>query len=348
MVGTTRVPSAFEHEARHLLESGHDAPLLVRRELTDALHARGEQQAQLAARARHVRECNGNDQLLIRASVEFSNHCRQQCSFCGMTVKNTELLRYRLSSSEICEIVNHVSSLGIEHLHLVAGEDWQPGDVLEPAIRYAADRGMEITLVVGQRSANEYCRWRDAGATRYILKVETTDEEAFDRSRTGTQLFRRVSHLLFLRSLGFKIGSGVICGLPGQTTSSLAGDLLFLKALQPDMASVSRFLPNAKSRYADEPEGDRDTTLNVVSLLRIILDRPGFRIPASTTLGVRQVDGLLHGANVVSFHATPPRVADLYSADVIHERDMTIMDDILSLSKESGLELQRSTSRSCR
>ncbi len=339
MTAVTRTPRAFEDAARNLLDSSRGAAQALKAEFRDSLLARGHQQQQLAAQARDIRQKNGNNQLLVRASLEFSNYCRQQCSFCGMTRRNSELQRFRLKPAEIRQIIDQVADMGITQLHLVAGEDWQPGKFLEKPIQYATDLGMETTLAIGQRSSGEYRRWREAGASRYILKVETTSEEAFNRARTGTKLFRRVSHLLYLRSLGFKIGSGVICGLPGQSVDDLVADLLFFKMLQPDMVSVSRFLPNGQSRYAANPEGDQDTTLNFVSLLRINLDRPDLRIPSGTTLGHRQLDGLLHGANLVSFHATPAQVASLYSADMIHTREMKMMSDIRRLSEKSGLIL---------
>ena len=38
-----------------------------------------------------------------------------------------------------------------------------------------------------------------------------------------------------LRTAGYEVGSGALVGLPGQTTESLADDLLYFKELDADM-----------------------------------------------------------------------------------------------------------------
>ncbi|MDD4616011.1 MAG: radical SAM protein [Alphaproteobacteria bacterium] len=293
--------TGLEELASSVLQSAYSGSISLRPKLREQLNARGEKQAILARTARDTREKTGDNYLVVRASIEFSNYCRQICSYCGMAATNSTLQRYRLNSSQMCKIIQEVSSLGVTDLHLASGEDRSFKAVeLVPVIAEAVSAGMEVTLVNGQRSIGDYALWKDAGASRYILKVETTNPEVFKDAKPGADLTQRVSHLLYLRELGFKIGSGVISGLPGQTVDDLVGDLIFLKELKPDMNSVSRFLPNSQSRYANASEGDPDTALNFLSLLRIEMSRPGLRIPAGTSLGRRQIDAFDHGANVVS------------------------------------------------
>jgi biotin synthase-like enzyme len=108
------------------------------------------------------------------------------------------------------------------------------------------------------------------------------------------------------------------------------------------MASVSRFLPNFQSEFANEAEGDSDLTLNLISLLRIELPSKELRIPAGATLSHRQVDSINHGANIISFNVTPEEYAGLYSADQIKERDIIQLEEIKNLSVSSGLPLSPS------
>ena len=327
--------------AEEIIMYSHDYSASVKAELKEKILSLGLDQKALAKEACIKRAETGEDSIVVRASLEFSNICKQKCAFCGMTVLNKELSRYRMTENQIYSVIDDVSSQGIKELHLASGEDWGfKTNALSNVISYAVDKGMSVTLVTSQRKLNEYKILKDAGAFRYILKVETTNQNLFIDARTGTLLLTRVAHLLFLRDIGFKIGSGIICGLPNQTVDDLVNDILFFKQLQPDMASVSRFLPNYQSRYANYPEGSYDLTLNFLSLLRIELSSEGLRIPAGTTLGRRQVEALNHGANVVSLHVTPDDYAELYSSDLINERTLTKMNGIFELSKEANMPIR--------
>lgn len=334
--------ATYKDAAQELLETAKGANATTKSALKEKLLARGADQEDLALDARKARVETGENSLLVRACLEFSNYCRQTCSFCGMAAYNREIPRYRMSVDQIDAVVDSVTTLGVYNINLGSGEDWAfRADTLATVLRKASGRGMDITLVTSQRrTADDYKLWRDAGANRYVLKVETTDPKIVSEARPKTSLLTRVSHLLCLRDIGFKIGSGIICGLPNQTIDHLVDDLLFLKALKPDMASVSRFLPNNQSRYAQKSEGDHDTTLNFLSLMRTELSAPGLRIQASTTLGRRQSDSINHGANIVSLHVTPDEFAQLYSADRIKERHMTKIEAIRALSRETGLPLR--------
>lgn len=335
-----RIAPYYESAAEVLAQSTRIARD-VRNSVVRALGARGIEQDELALKASESRRLTGDDFIVVRASLEFSSFCRQRCSFCGMNALNKGLKRYRLNEDQILSIIGSISKLGVKDLHLASGEDWGfKGEALARVVTGAKALGLEVTLVTGHRSVEDYVRFREAGADRYILKVESTNPDVFNASRMGTELRTRVAHLLFLRSLGFKIGTGIICGLPGQAEEDLAGDIGFLATLRPDMASVSRFLPNPESSFRSHPEGCPDTTLNVLSLMRLHLATPGLRIPAGTTLGRRQTDAIRHGANVVSLHVTPEEHADQYSADRIFERHLVEMDEIRNLSAQTGLALR--------
>lgn len=312
-----------------------------RERYVERLSVRGKPQEELAREAREARDQNVGTSLIVRASYEISNHCRQKCSFCGMNALNRQLPRYRFSFDDMEQVIGDLNDMGITDLHLASGEDWaMHAETLERVIKRAVAANLEVTLVTGHRPLEDYRRWWEAGAGRYILKVETTNPVLFKAARLGTELRTRVAHLLFLRAIGFKIGTGIICGLPGQTVEDLAGDLCFLRRMEPDMASVSRFLPNQQSVFAAAPEGDPDLTLNFISLIRLEVRVPDLRIPAGTTLGRRQVDAINHGANVVSLHVTPTEVAELYSADKVRTRHLTQMDMIMRLAEESGTTVQ--------
>ncbi|MDD3371482.1 MAG: hypothetical protein PHE27_06625 [Alphaproteobacteria bacterium] len=102
-----------EERAFNLLLSASSGSSLLRSKLKEQLNARGEKQAILAQSARDARKRSGDDYLIVRASIEFSNYCRQICSYCGMAATNATLKRYRLNANQMCKIVKEVSSLGV-------------------------------------------------------------------------------------------------------------------------------------------------------------------------------------------------------------------------------------------
>jgi biotin synthase len=188
---TNDMITGFEDCARSLLEAARQTDSMTKLGVRKQLLARGDEQGLLAARARAARRMTGDDSLIVRASLEFSNYCRQQCSFCGMTAHNKQLERYRMNEAQMRQIVRDVACLGVKDLHLTSGEDWGfRADALATVIAEAVAAGMEVTLVTGHRKVEDYQTWRDAGASRYILKVETTNEQLFHEARTGTVLMQ--------------------------------------------------------------------------------------------------------------------------------------------------------------
>src|SRR4051794_29924830 len=117
---SSRFYNFFEEAAEIITESR--SPEHARTALNDIarLSARGVEQKSLAKEAREIRDRNGGNFLIVRASLEFSNYCRQNCSFCGMNAKNRELSRYRMSYEQISRVVDDVVSIGVTDLHLAS------------------------------------------------------------------------------------------------------------------------------------------------------------------------------------------------------------------------------------
>ena len=98
-------------------------------------------------------------------------------------------------------------------------------------------------------------------------------------------------------------------GSPGQKLEYLAEDLIFLKELQPDMVGIGPFIPHHDTKYAEEPAGSVELTLELLSVIRIIL--PKVLLPATTALGtldpLGREKGMKAGANVVMPNLSPVR-----------------------------------------
>ncbi len=73
-----------------------------------------------------------------------------------------------------------------------------------------------------------------------------------------------------LGMLGYQNGSGNIIGLPGQTISDIADDILFFAREQFDMIGIGPFIPHPATALSDCPPGDVEMVLKTIAVTRII------------------------------------------------------------------------------
>ncbi|MFA5200475.1 MAG: [FeFe] hydrogenase H-cluster radical SAM maturase HydE [Candidatus Omnitrophota bacterium] len=256
------------------------------------------------------------DGVLLRGIIEFSNFCSQECFYCGLNKSNHKLKRYRMSKNELIEAVNYLAFCNIKTLVLQSGQEdnldalWLKDIILEIKSKF----NIAITLSVGEKSLDEYRIWKQAGADRYLLKIETFDKKLYESIHQGMSFEKRIKCLDDLRSLGYQVGSGIIIGLPGQTLKTIAGDIAFFKKMDFDMIGIGPFIPHENTKFSKGKPGDVDLTLKTIALTRLVAKNP--HIPATTALGSMdkdyRVDGLKCGANVLMPNFTPQPYRKFY------------------------------------
>jgi biotin synthase len=301
-----------------VLERIYDADIPARVDVEEVLHLDDERDlAGLFAFAADVRREFVGDGVLLRGIIEFSNICRNTCLYCGLNRHNHRLGRYRLTSDQVLAAVENIAAAGLKTVVLQSGEEdnldtaWL-GRLIEE-IRSGWD--MAITLSVGERPRREYQLWKDAGADRYLLKMETTDPTLYQTLHPGMSFDNRLRCLRDLAELGYQQGSGNLVGLPGQTVEMLANDILFFQQGDFDMISVGPLIPHPQTALADMPPGDLRMTLKVMALTRIVSRNA--HIPANTAIGSlhgrdERPKALAAGANVIMPNFTPEPVKPLY------------------------------------
>lgn len=266
--------------------------------------------------ADEVRRRYVGDEVHLRGIIEFSNHCVRNCHYCGLRAGNHSLARYRMTPSEMVAIAERAAGLGLGTVVLQSGEDpYWDAEMLAGVIWEIKRRaGLAVTLSVGDRPREDYARWGEAGADRYLLKHETADAELFRRLRPGTTLGGRLQCVRDLRELGYQVGSGNMVGLPGQTLASLADDIVLLQELDVEMAGIGPFLPHPQTPLAGAQPGSVDLTLRVLAVARLAL--PWAHLPATTALGTADPEGrqkaLRCGANVIMPNVGPTEYRSLY------------------------------------
>lgn len=285
-----------------------------RADLLPLLRARGAELDALYARADAVRRARCGDAVPVRAIVEFSNVCANDCLYCGLRASNPVPRRYRMAPDEILAAARQIAAAGVAGtVVLQAGETpGQSDDGIAAILRRikAEIPGLAVTLSVGNRPRDVYARWRDAGMDRYLLRFETSDPELFAGLHPDCTLAERLQCLRDLQSLGVQTGGGFMIGLPGETVETLADNVLLCREFDFDMIGIGPYIPNPDTPLGDRPNayaGDPDMFFRAVAVLR--LANPDAHIPATTAFDALFPNGrdlaLRRGANVFMPNATP-------------------------------------------
>lgn len=254
-----------------------------------------------------IRQKYVGDKVHLRGLIEFSNICKCTCKYCGLRYENKDLKRYRISSNEILKYAKNAVSLGYKTLVLQSGEDsFYTQEILVPLIKEIKKLDVTLTLSIGERSFEDYKAFRNAGADRYLIRIETTDRNLYKELHPNMSFENRLRCLSDLRKLGFEVGSGCLIGLPNQTIESIADDILFFKENNFDMIGVGPFIPHPQTPLNNSKQGSFELALKVMAIIRIML--PDINIPATTAMETLNPNGriiaLKSGANVVMPNVT--------------------------------------------
>ena len=266
-------------------------------------------------RADEVRREAVGDDVHLRGLIEFSNICRNDCLYCGIRRGNRQVQRYRMTEEELVETAKRAADLGFQTIVLQSGEDLYFDQARMCRIIEQIKRiDVALTLSVGERDYKDYKAFRDAGADRYLIRIETTDRDLYHRLNPGMSWERRHECLLMIRELGYELGSGIMVGLPGQTVESITDDLLYLKDICIDMAGIGPFIPHPETPLANESGGTLEQALRTMAVMRLLM--PDINIPATTAMESLHPQGrimaLQAGANVVMPNVTEGEYRRLY------------------------------------
>ncbi|HOT61460.1 MAG TPA: [FeFe] hydrogenase H-cluster radical SAM maturase HydE [Treponemataceae bacterium] len=298
--------------------------------LLDGPDGPAETDEALFAAARAIRDATSGERMFLRGLVEFSSYCGNTCFYCGLNRANRNAARYRLTADEIFSSAQAVRDAGIRTIVLQSGEDGMDARWLADVVSGIKARFPEvaITLSVGERSRADYSLWREAGADRYLMRVETSDPVLYASIHAGRELATRLRCLDDLRDLGYQVGSGIMVGFPGQTLAHIARDVAFFRERDFDMIGIGPFIPHPDTVFRNARAGSVGLTLRTVAVTRIVT-RSAY-LPATTALGSMdrdyRVDGLRAGANVVMPNFTP----------ALHKKDYEIYPGKRCVTERTG------------
>lgn len=257
--------------------------------------------------ADNIRKQNVGDDIYLRGLIEFSNICKCNCKYCGLRKDNQKVERYRLTPEQIVQTAKTASEKGYKTVVLQSGEDsYFSTETLCEIIKDIKRFDLALTLSIGEKTLEQYQAYKNAGADRYLLRIETTDKQLYEQMHPNASFENRVQCLKNLKKLNYELGTGCLVGLPNQTIESLANDILFFKEIEADMIGIGPFIPHPDTPLKNNSSGNFELSLKVMALTRIIL--PTINIPATTAMETLNKNGrikaLQAGANVIMPNVT--------------------------------------------
>ncbi len=273
----------------------------------------------------------------LRGLIEISNACARACAYCGISVHNHTVQRYRMGRAEILECARRAKELEYGTVVMQAGEDplLTRSFIADIVRAIKAETGLAVTLSLGERSREDLIAWRAAGADRYLLRFETSNPVLYarihppappeTRNPKAETHVPRIQMLRDLQELGYQAGTGVMVGLPGQTWDDLVGDLRTFQTLDIEMIGIGPYIPHPATPLAHDFDSAAEhglqvpntvlVALKMVALARLLV--PDANIPATTAVATLnkdtgREDALKAGANIVMPNLTPPAYRALY------------------------------------
>lgn len=293
------------------------------------LQTTGRERTLLLEHAHRVKREEVGLKTYFRGLLEFSNICAKNCYYCGIRRANGKVVRYFLSEQEVLERVKYAIDNDYASVVLQSGErtdkkfTGQVTDLLHRIAELNHGGQLGITLSMGEQEEDVYRQWLEAGANRYLIRIEASNPELYRKLHPGDAIHdyqRRLDALHRLKELGYQTGTGVMVGLPFQSVEDLADDLLFMQHHDIDMVGMGPYIEHKDTplyKYRDQlmPKAERfDFTLKMVALLRIMMK--DINIAATTAMQTIDPMGrekaIKVGANVIMPNLTPVKYREGY------------------------------------
>ncbi len=310
----------------------------------------------LFQKSREIKEKFIGKKVYYRGLIEFSNICQKNCFYCGIRAGNSNVLRYTLTEEEVFNAVKFAYENQFGSLVLQSGE--QSNEHFTELISHIILKIKElskgtlgITLSLGEQTQKTYEKWFAAGAHRYLLRIETSNKNLYQKLHPNDEKHsfeKRLECLKMIKNIGFQTGTGVMIGLPFQTLNDLAADILFFRDFDIDMIGMGPYIEHEETPFFQysqnlSPLNERFfLSLKMLAVARVVLR--DINIAATTALQAIDAEGrekaLKIAANILMPNLTPSHREDyqLYkNKPFINERKL----DLASLeTKINNIDLE--------
>jgi biotin synthase len=284
----------------------------------------------LFSKALAIKHSVTGSEVYLRGLIELSNICIRDCFYCGIRKSNSKFKRFTLSKENIYECAEFAYKNNFASLVIQAGErqDKEFIDFIEDIlfhIRNKTDNKIRVTLSLGEQTEETYKRWYEAGAHRYLLRIETTNQLLFNNIHPKQNSYTaRINCLYTLKKLGYQLGTGVLIGFPGQAIGDLVKDIQFFKDIDVDMIGMGPYIPHkdtpigaSLSKGFSDKQIEERTILGLKMIAVTKIHLKDINIASTTALQTLDPDfglerGLLAGANVIMPNITDVKYKKSY------------------------------------
>ena len=302
---------------------------LSKEDILVLLNTNKDEAVELYKKAAEVKAKTVGNRVYFRGLIEFSNICEKDCLYCGIRKSNKNFSRYNLTDEQILEAASFALNEGYASLAIQSGELRSPAFTLRieqllQKINNMSNGKLGITISLGEQDKETYQRWFDAGAHRYLLRIESSKADLYYKLHPKNKLHEhqaRLKCLHDLRSVGYQVGTGVMIGAPFQSIENLADDLLFLRDFDIDMCGMGPYIEHEDTPLFTESgslKSKRERfvlSLKMIAILRIMM--PDINIAAATALQaidpIGREKALKVGANIMMPNITPGLYRNDYS-----------------------------------
>ncbi len=306
-----------------------DKEIFTKESLIQLLKSEGGDSMLIFEKAAKIKRDNVGKKVHLRGLIELTNHCAKNCSYCGIASGCKDVNRFYLDDEDIDRAIKFIIKSNYGSVVIQTGElnsdafSKKIEDILK-RINELGNGKLGVTLSCGEQSVDTYRRWKKAGAHRYLLRIETSDENLYYKLHPKDSMHNyhtRIKALQSLQDLGYQTGTGVMIGLPFQTIENLAEDLLFMKDFDIDMCGMGPYIEHSSTplyKYRDlVPSMAKrlDLSLKMIAILRIMMK--DINIAATTAMQTLVYGGremaLESGANILMPNTTPGIHREKYS-----------------------------------
>ena len=149
----------------------------------------------------------------LRGLIEFSNQCSKNCYYCGIRRGNTLVKRYHLSEDDVVRMARWSFEQGYGSVVLQSGELESEANTafVERVLKRIREFGGDefgVTLSLGEQTEEVYRRWFEAGAHRYLLRIESSVPALYASLHPADHSHARRTECLRVLSIGESINWG--------------------------------------------------------------------------------------------------------------------------------------------
>ncbi|HMA62200.1 MAG TPA: [FeFe] hydrogenase H-cluster radical SAM maturase HydE [bacterium] len=298
-----------------------------RQNIIDLLSVENDQIQKLYKKAYQIKSKYVGNKVYYRGIIEFSNICEKNCYYCGIRKNNKNTDRYKMTRKEVIEAAKFAQKSDYGSLVLQSGElqNAEFVNFIESIIRDIKNlpsKELGITISLGEQSLSTYKKWYKAGAHRYLLRIETSNSELYEKLHPRDHDFKaRFQALEDLKKSGYQVGTGIMIGLPDQNREDLADDILFMRDNNIDMIGMGPFIPHKDTPLADSlgefekfKNSQLELSLKMIAVTRLVLR--DVNIAATTALQaldpIGREKGLQAGANIIMPNITDTKYREGY------------------------------------